>query len=352
MSTLIYKCPHCGAVLEYDAEKELMTCDHCHSTFTAQEAAEEAMREEGPREQTGQTEQDRAFEESVSTYHCPSCGAEIMTDANTTATFCTFCGSPTIIPSKLSGVYRPANVIPFKISREQAQEAFKKWCRNGRFTPKDFASPQELEKLTGIYVPFWLFDCTVDGGMTANATRVRTWPMGDYLYTNTKYYAVRRRAIMEYDKVPADGSVRLEDGTMDLLEPYDYQELESFQMPYLSGYQAEKFDQTPKDVYPRIKERLDGYTRQKVRDTIVGYTTVTNVQFQNVYRGTNAVYTLLPVWLHRYRYKGQTYQFAMNGQTGKIVGTPPVDRKRVGAWFGGIAAGIFAALFLGGMLFL
>ena len=55
MSTLIYKCPHCGAVLEYDAETELMTCDHCNSTFTPQEAMEEAMREEGPQEQTEQT---------------------------------------------------------------------------------------------------------------------------------------------------------------------------------------------------------------------------------------------------------------------------------------------------------
>ena len=94
-------------------------------------------------------------------------------------------------------------------------------------------------------------------------------------------------------------------------------------MPYLAGYQAEKYDRRPKDVYPRIQERLNEYTRQKVRDTIHGYTTVNNIRFQNTYRGTNAVYTLLPVWLHRYRYKGKTYQFAMNGQTGKIVGKPP-----------------------------
>lgn len=352
MSTLIYKCPHCGAVLEYDAETQMMTCDHCNSTFTPEEAMQEAMKEDGPAQKEAQTQEDKQFEKEVTAYQCPSCGAQIMTDANTAATFCTFCGSPTILPSQLSGTYRPAHVIPFRISKEQAQQAFKKWCRNGRFTPRDFASPQELEKLTGLYVPFWLFDCTVDGGMTANGTRVRTWPMGDYLYTNTKHYAIRRRAVMQYGKVPADGSVRMEDGTMDLLEPYDYSELEEFEMPYLSGFQAEKYDKQPKEVYPRIKERLDSYTRQKVRETIAGYTTVTNERFQNTYRGTNADYTLLPVWLHRYRYQGQTYQFAMNGQTGKIVGTPPVAKGRVAAWFGMIAAGIFAVLFLGGMMIL
>ena len=352
MSTLIYKCPHCGAVLEYDAEKKQMACGHCGSTFSPEEAIQEETMEESFQEQTEQTEQDKEFEQEVISYQCPSCGAQILTDANTAATFCTFCGSPAILPSKLSGVFRPANVIPFKISKDQAQEAFKKWCRNGRFTPKDFASPQELEKMTGIYVPFWLFDCSVDGTMDANGTRVRTWRMGDYMYTNTKHYQIRRRAVMSYDKVPADGSMRMEDETMDLLEPYDYKDLQEFQMPYLAGYQAEKYDRTPKDVYPRIQERLNEYTRQKVRDTIHGYTTVNNIRFQNTYRGTNAVYTLLPVWLHRYRYKGKTYQFAMNGQTGKIVGKPPVSETKVGKWFGSIAAGILAVLFVGGMFLL
>lgn len=169
--------------------------------------------------------------------------------------------------------------------------------------------------------------------------------MGDYMYTNTKHYQIRRRAVMSYDKVPADGSMRMEDETMDLLEPYDYKDLQEFQMPYLAGYQAEKYDRRPKDVYPRIQERLNEYTRQKVRDTIHGYTTVNNIRFQNTYRGTNAVYTLLPVWLHRYRYKGKTYQFAMNGQTGKIVGKPPISETKVGKWFGLIAAGILARAF-------
>lgn len=275
-----------------------------------------------------------------------------MTEPNTAATFCTFCGSPTIIPAKLSGIYRPAQVIPFKISKDQAQEAFLQWCKKGRFTPKDFAAPQELEKITGLYVPFWLFDCTVDGGMTANATRVRTWYMGNYRYTNTKHYAVRRRAVMQYDRVPADGSINMDDQVMDMLEPYNYGELEAFQMPYLAGFQAEKYDKSSKDVYPRVRERIDKYTLEKLRQTIVGYTAVTNTRFRNTYRGNNAVYTLLPVWIHRYRYEGKVYQFAMNGQTGKIVGKPPVAKSKVAAWFAGIGSGILAVLFLGGMLIL
>ncbi|MBQ7915256.1 MAG: hypothetical protein IJ315_00530 [Firmicutes bacterium] len=350
MSAMIYKCPHCGSVLEYDAEKYMMTCDHCNSTFTPEEAAQEAKGDETIH-QAG-NEQDEQFAEEVTAYQCPSCGAQIMTEPNTAATFCTFCGSPTIIPSKLSGAYRPAQVIPFKISKEQAQEAFAKWCKNGRFTPKDFALPQELEKITGLYVPFWLFDCTVDGGMTANGTRVRTWPMGSYIYTNTKYYNIRRRAVMQYDRVPADGSGNMDDRTMDLLEPYNYNELVQFQMPYLAGFQAEKYDKTPKDVYPRVRERIDQYTLQKMRETIHGYSSVTNTQFQNTYRGNNAVYTLLPVWIHRYRYEGQVYQFAKNGQTGKIVGKPTVDKSKVAAWFAGIGSGILAVLFAGGMLML
>ncbi len=36
-------------------------------------------------------------------YICPSCGAEVVTDATTAATFCYYCHNPVVLSEKLTG---------------------------------------------------------------------------------------------------------------------------------------------------------------------------------------------------------------------------------------------------------
>ena len=41
----------------------------------------------------------------------------------------------------------------------------------------------------------------------------------------------------------------------------------------------------------------------------------------------------------------------MNGQTGKVIGEPPVSRGKVAGWFAGISAAAFAILMvIGGLV--
>ena len=44
--------------------------------------------------------------------------------------------------------------------------------------------------------------------------------------------------------------------------------------------------------------------------------------------GSYAEYALLPVWLLHVRWNGKLYTFAMNGQTGKLVGDLPLSKKQ------------------------
>lgn len=39
-------------------------------------------------------------------------------------------------------------------------------------------------------------------------------------------------------------------------------------------------------------------------------------------------YAMLPVWTLMYEHKGKRYFFAMNGQTGKVVGELPISAGR------------------------
>lgn len=344
MEVITYKCPYCGAPIEYDAEKSTFHCEFCghdveKSALTPQSAEAEQQEEQGS--QPGV---------KLSEYHCPSCGADLITDEHTAATFCRYCGSPTIVKKNLEGEFKPDYVIPFKVSKEQVEELFKTWCHNGRFTPKGFYEPQQIEKITGTYVPFWLFNCQLNAGISGEAKKVRVWRSGDMEYTNTKNFYVEREADFSFDKVPADASSRMEDELMDALEPYSYKELRQFDFPYLSGFAAEKYDQKAEAVFSRVDSRITQAAEAELRRTITGYTSQMVTKSRKKYREKESNYALLPVWMLRYWYKSKCYTFAVNGQSGKVAGKPPLSILKLCLWGLGITAVAFIVLTLGGAL--
>jgi len=350
LAVITYKCPNCGGALEFKSQSQSWQCDFCLSDFNSHDikAIEKGLLEEEAR-LADQRLQEKSFEAEARTYSCTSCGAEIVTDATTAATFCYYCHSPAILPGQLSGKFRPAKVIPFKIKREEATEAFIKWCKRKPLLSKDFTSASQLKLLSGVYIPFWLFDCDVRGRISAEGRSIRTWVSGDKRYTETKYYDVGRSATARFNGVPADGSKKTDDKLMETLEPFDYSQMEDFTMAYLAGYLAEKYDLDDNAVYGRITERINGYAERLLRDTISGYSSV-SVRSCNVDISKNkATYVLLPTWLFTYNYKGRVYVFAMNGQTGKIAGSLPVSKERMAAWFGIISASVFTLLSIGGL---
>ena len=46
----------------------------------------------------------------------------------------------------------------------------------------------------------------------------------------------------------------------------------------------------------------------------------------------------------RTKWNGKDFLFAMNGQTGKLVGDLPVDKRKVAAWFVGISVPLMILL--------
>lgn len=366
MSTVIhYKCPNCGADMAFDTQTGLLRCGSCGRTDNIEQMAGNKhagagdvsynMDEEDIRAANSGFEynyadpSDKDEQASYSTfqgneateYHCNNCGAVLITDTQTTATTCSFCGAGVVLGDRLSGSLAPSKVIPFTINKVQAQEAFKKWCKKGLLTPGDFMTADRIKNITGIYVPFWLYDMNGRGEAEATCTRVRTYTHGDWIYTETKYYHVWRKVDLNYNQIPCDASKKMEDTMMDKLEPYQYGNLKDFNMPYLAGYIAEKYDFTDEQMLPRIKQRVGGYVDSYLRSTIAGYTTV-NIHRKDInVRKKQAHYTLMPVWMVCYDYRQAEHIFAMNGQTGKIVGKPPLSKAKIAAWFTGISTGCF-----------
>ena len=290
-----YQCPACTGPLHFVGESGRLECDFCGSGYSVEEiealyaeadaAAGEAMAQAEAAREAAEAEESQWDSSALSgdwgedargmkSYSCPSCGAELICEASTAATACPYCGNPTIVPGQFSGALKPDYVIPFRLSKEKAVEALKAHYKGKFLLPKVFASQNQIEKIQGVYVPFWLFDGEVYGSAVYNATRSRTYRSGDYQITDTDHYVVRRGGSMGFEKVPVDASVRMPDDYMDSVEPYDYGELKEFSTAYLPGYLADKFDVSIDECSKRADERCRQTLSNALRNTVVGYSTV------------------------------------------------------------------------------
>lgn len=350
LNVLKYPCPCCGATLVFGEESQKMKCDYCDNEFeleTVKACSEENTAQEEFTWEAGSNAQwDESDRSAVCSYTCQSCGGELLTDQNTAATFCPYCESPTILPGRLSGGIRPDAVLPFQKSKEDAAAAFMKLCKGKPLLPKQFSNEHRIEKLTGIYVPFWLYDCAGDYHGKYKATRVRHWSDSRYHYTKTDHYLLLREACADFISIPMDASSKMDNAIMESIEPFDFSQMTDFDTTYLSGFYADKYDVEADQGKDRIRQRVSDTMEQMVQSSMIRYTTTIPTTRQLSIQHSKARYVLLPVWMLHTRYQDKTYVFAMNGQTGKMTGTFPVCPKRSVAWFAGICAGVTTILSL------
>lgn len=328
------RCPSCNAPITYKPKLGKFKCDYCDNEFTADQLKKV---EEQP------------FEEVVKdveyvSYNCPDCGAQIIADETTSATFCLYCGNSSILKNKLSGEFKPDKIIPFRKEKSDAIEAFKKLTKGRPFIPKSFIDEKNIEKITGLYIPFWLYDFKVNGGVMLNATKVKHWTTGNTNFTQTDFYDVYREGTFGYDMVPSDGSKKFSNDIMNSIEPYDYKDMIDYNPLYLSGFLAERYDVSKDEAFPEARDRVLRSTEEQMMADAVGYSTKTLVTKNLTATSTQTRYALLPVWMVNVKYEDKFYLFAMNGQTGEFIGDIPIDKKKVIYYFLGIGAAIFAVL--------
>lgn len=331
MAVVVNKCPNCGAEVNFDPQLQMGKCDFCMSTFSIDEMNDSNRGDKRSHSEKGTDSYNDG--DGTVMYSCPRCGAEVITDKTTSATFCCYCHSAVVLSDRLAGNFKPEKIIPFKLDKNAAIEVFKKWCKGKKFLPKDFCSAQQAEKITGIYIPYWLFDCDTKGEMNARAEKVNTWSSGDYRYTKREIYSIYRKANMKFSGVPTNASRKFDDKLMESIEPFDYAQMRGFNHSYLPGFFAEKYDRNKETVYSEIEAKVKSAIKGVMYNSIKGYTTFNETNSNYNITNKRYTYALLPVWLMTYSYNKKTYIFAVNGQTGKSFGTLPVSRKKIAILF-------------------
>ena len=345
-AALTYKCPNCDAGLLFDAEKQKFCCEFCLSEFTEIElngtdAAEKAREEEVAADD---------FCSQMNEYHCPSCGAQIVADENTAADFCYFCHNPVVLMGKLTGQKKPNKIIPFKFDKKSAEEKFLAYARKKRFVPTDFFSKEHAEKISGVYFPFWVTDADTDSSLHARGTKIRSWRMGDYMYTETSRYDIHRRGNIHFEDIVTSALSDADKSMLEGILPYPSDSLEDFSVPYLLGYTAKKRDIERSELTGEVRDRMNNYAETLLNNTVIGYNTVsvldTNVNVQK----SHWEYALMPIWILTYKKGEKTYTYAMNGYTEKIYGELPISFAKLLALFGTIFVSVATVCaILGGM---
>ena len=346
-----YKCPCCDGSIEFDSGIQRMKCPYCGTEFEMEtlQAYDQELQQDTEDEMSWDTAAGGAWNEGetegLRVYVCQSCAGEIVTDETTGAAVCPYCGNPVVMMGQFSGELKPDLVIPFKLDKKAAEAALKKHYSGKRLLPKVFMEENHLREVKGVYVPVWLFDADAQADLRWKATRTRTWSDSNYIYTETQHYSVTRGGSIGFEKVPVDGSTKMDDALMESIEPFDVSEAVDFQTAYLSGFLADKYDVDSQQSVDRANERIRRSTEEAFSATVSGYSTLLPVSNHVKLCNGAAKYTLYPVWLLTTEWNGKHYTFAMNGQTGKFVGDLPMDKAAYKKWLFGIAGAVSAACF-------
>ncbi len=328
-----FPCRQCGASLAYQPGTELLKCPYCGYENHI-EARQDPIEERDFRAVLAEQEA-REDHIEVLTVHCEQCGAETTLDPNVTADTCPFCDTPFVQTAVSQRIVKPQALLPFRVTREEAQAAFRKWIRGLWFAPNDVKRyARREERLAGMYIPHWTYD--------AVTTTAYTGQRGEYYYVSETYTAIengkpvtRRRQVRKTRWYPASGVVhnRFDDVLVcasnslprkyiTALEPWDLEALTPYDDAYLSGFRAESYSVDLEMGFGIAASRMEPVIDATIRQDIGG-DTQRILSKRTRYDDITFKHLLLPVWISAYRYRDRVYRFMINARTGEVQGERP-----------------------------
>ncbi|MGB5558504.1 MAG: primosomal protein N' (replication factor Y) - superfamily II helicase, partial [Paracoccaceae bacterium] len=295
----------------------------------------------------------------IRTLSCPNCGALIELAGASHSAECPFCATPVVTDTGTTRQIKPQGLIPFALTEEAARAALGKWLGRLWFAPNglmDYA--RKGRRLNGIYSPFWTFDAdtasrysgqrgtyyyetrnvtvTVNGKQQQREERVR----------RTSWTAVSGNVARRFDDVLVLAAKSLPRRYTDGLKPWDLSALVPYRPDYLAGFQAEGYTVDLDEGHAIAREEMARIIAVDVRRDIGGDEQRVG-EVRTKHSAETFKHILLPVWMAAYKYRGKSYRFVVNGQTGRVQGERPWSAAKiaiavviaavvigVGVWFG------------------
>lgn len=349
-----YNCKNCGAELYWNAKSGSLKCEYCDFEYQVTDFEDATTtKEEVPDESLDADYINEELDDGMVAYECKKCSGTVVTSKTTMAEICPYCGEAISITSKSVGKFRPKFLIPFKVEKKEAKEIYQKYVKKAKYSPKEFKMDNIVEKMQGLYAPFYLHNIDNQSNHLFTGEIITKRKSGEYLISKHDVYDLKASIDCKYEYLPTDSSVRLNDYMMKCVEPYDYKDLKSYNPAYMSGFLAEQTDEDESKINETAIKRTKEGNRTKAKGLFKKYSGVIDKSHEFHIKKHTKDYSMLPVWLLNVKYGSKKFQFAINGQTGKITGKLPLDFKKLGIVSGStFAIGdiIMSLLQLGGIL--
>ena len=334
-----FPCKQCGSQLVYEPGSAHLTCTYCgfKNLITSEDAP--AIRELDFDHHL-ELAASEAETMEVMAILCTSCGAETTLNPNVVSDICPFCDTPLVQTKHTEKIFKPQGVVPFKLSKDDSVDAYRKWLRGLWFAPNKLKDLALEEHFTGVYYPFWTYD-------SDTFTRY-SGQRGDYYYTTKRYQAnengrmvtkhkqvrhtrwSKRRGAVEnvFDDVLVAASKSVAHFYTKKLEPWDLDELEPYTDAYLSGFKAESYSILLDHAFKEAQHIMDGVIVQSIYRDIGGDEQRINRK-ETTYDDVTFKHILLPVWINAYHYNDKVYRFMVNGATGRVHGERPYSAIKI-----------------------
>lgn len=341
-----FPCEQCGADYRFDPKNGSLTCAHCGHSQSLQERSDHggglheldlkaALAEKLP----------EAEMEVTRVSACPNCAAQVEFSDETHAKECPFCATPVVLGTGENRHIKPKGVLPFSVQERDAQKAMNDWLGGLWFAPNGLqAYARKGRRLEGIYVPYWTYDAETKSrysgarGTIYYVTETVTvdGKQESRKVAKTRWTPVSGRVRRFFDDVLVLASKSLPKRYTDALEPWDLSALAPYQPQFLAGFRAEAYAVDLEEGFEQARAKMDRVIERDVRFDIGGdRQRISNIETQ--LSDMTFKHVLLPVWLAAYKYRGKSYRFVVNGQTGRVQGERPYSAWKIA---GAVALGL------------
>ena len=246
------------------------------------------------------------------------------------------CAPPTVVvvlPSIVTTVPAMDAVCPFAVTKEQAGERFSNWLKKKWFAPRKAKKSAMPEAFQGVYLPYWTYDAQTTSNFTARAGYDKTVKDKDgNSRTETNWLRVNGLYQEFFDDVTVMASKRQENSGVKACEPFDFSKLVPYSPQVVAGFIAERYSIGLQEGWEAAQHTIQSRLHSHISDHVRRHwhaDRADSVKFSSIYSNITYKYLLVPTWISSFKYKDKIYQFAVNGQTGKVGGKSPVSAWRV-----------------------
>ena len=328
-----HPCAACGAQAQWNPSRQLLVCPFCGTSAPFQVAPDGTIVEHDLAKALREIpDAERGWLAEKRTVKCQSCKAISVFDPARVGQQCDFCGSPALVAyEEIKAPIRPQSLLPFKLTEGQVREQIRKWYASKWLAPNRLKAKALVDRVHGIYIPYWTFDAHVVCPWQADA--------GHYYYTTESYRdnqgRTQTRQVRHVRWEPAAGEVRhfFDDepvpGTHgvshSLLEgvlPFPTSELIPYDTAFLSGFVVEHYQLVLLEASQHSEASMTRQLHEMCAAQIPG-DTHRNLTIQPSFSARTFKHILVPVWLLSYTYGNRLWQVVVNGYTGKMAGEYP-----------------------------